>query len=72
MFAYMRYEDKHKAIVPIVLIKRFTQEDVDDFNHQKTKMVFWLAKDRTQCSYYKKILKLGGKLLHVKCLWEGL
>uniref|UniRef100_A0A6B0VDR3 Putative dna polymerase iii subunit gamma and tau n=1 Tax=Ixodes ricinus TaxID=34613 RepID=A0A6B0VDR3_IXORI len=60
MFAYVRYEDKHKAVLPTTLIKRFTPGDVDDFDHEKSKMVFWVDEDGSQAGYYKaKVVMLG-------------
>lgn len=64
MFAYIRYEDKHKAVLPTTLIKRFTPADVDDFNHEKSKMVYWEDEHGSQAGYYKaKVVMLGGKLM---------
>ncbi|KAM7282303.1 fatty-acid amide hydrolase 2-B [Ixodes scapularis] len=60
MFAYVRYEDKHKAVLPTTLIKRFTPGDVDDFDHEKSKMVFWVDENGSQAGYYKaKVVMLG-------------
>lgn len=64
MFAYVRYEGKHKAVLPTTLIKRFTPGDVDDFDHEKSKMVFWIDENGCQAGYYKaKVVMLGGKLM---------
>ncbi|CAN7995029.1 unnamed protein product [Ixodes pacificus] len=62
MFAYVRYKDKHRALVPITLIKQFKPTDVDDFDPEKVKMVFWKKKDGTLAGHYKaSVLMLGGK-----------
>lgn len=62
MFAYVRYKDKHRALVPITLIKQFKPTDVDDFDPEKVKMVFWKKKDGTLAGHYKaNVLMLGGK-----------
>ncbi|KAG0444702.1 hypothetical protein HPB47_013485 [Ixodes persulcatus] len=60
MFAYARYKDKHRALVPITLIKQFKPTDVDDFDPEKVKMVFWKTKDGTLAGHYKaNVIMLG-------------
>ncbi|EEC07362.1 hypothetical protein IscW_ISCW006722 [Ixodes scapularis] len=62
MFAYVRYKDKHRALVPITLIKQSKPTDVDDFDPEKVEIVFWKKKDGTLAGHYKaNVLMLGAQ-----------
>ncbi|KAL1426243.1 hypothetical protein MTO96_018368 [Rhipicephalus appendiculatus] len=45
MFAYVKYEDKYKAILPISLVKTFSPKSEEDFDRAKKLQAFWRSED---------------------------
>ncbi|XP_077485358.1 uncharacterized protein LOC144095532 [Amblyomma americanum] len=52
MLAYVKYEDKARAILPVNLIKLFEPESLDDFDPRKQVNAFWCSEDRSIFGYY--------------------
>ncbi|KAL1472843.1 hypothetical protein MTO96_039061 [Rhipicephalus appendiculatus] len=52
MFAYVKYEDKYNAILPISLVKTFSPKSKDDFDRTKKVQVFWRSDDGEIQGYY--------------------
>ncbi|XP_077521354.1 uncharacterized protein LOC144132655 isoform X2 [Amblyomma americanum] len=52
MLAYVKYEYKARAILPVNLIKLFEPESIDDFDPRKQVNAFWCSEDRSIFGYY--------------------
>uniref|UniRef100_A0A224YR51 BEN domain-containing protein n=1 Tax=Rhipicephalus zambeziensis TaxID=60191 RepID=A0A224YR51_9ACAR len=63
MFAYVKYEDKYKAILPISLVKTFSPKSDDDFDRTKKVQAFWRSDDGDIQGYYPAfVCALAGDL----------
>ncbi|KAH7942395.1 hypothetical protein HPB49_023850 [Dermacentor silvarum] len=52
MFAYVKYHDKYRAILPTSLIKVFSPKCEEDFDKAKTVQAFWRSEDGDVQGYY--------------------
>ncbi|KAH6921307.1 hypothetical protein HPB50_027705 [Hyalomma asiaticum] len=75
MFGYVKYQDGYRAILPINLIKMFSQKGEDDFDKTKKLQAFWKSEEGVVEGYYPAfVLALAGDLdamrQKIKCMWE--
>ncbi|XP_049527711.1 uncharacterized protein LOC125947310 [Dermacentor silvarum] len=75
MFAYVKYHDKYRAILPTSLIKVFSPKCEEDFDKAKTVQAFWRSEDGDVQGYYPAfVVALAGDLdslrLKIKSLRE--
>lgn len=62
MLAYIKYEDKLRAIVPVRLIKNFDPHDDTDFDSSRRVQAFWTNEDGSVEGYYPgRVVALAGK-----------
>ncbi|XP_075749709.1 uncharacterized protein LOC142814586 isoform X3 [Rhipicephalus microplus] len=52
MLAFVKYEDKYKAILPITLVKAFKPKGEEDFEKNKKVQAYWRSEDGNIQGYY--------------------
>lgn len=52
ILAFVKYEDKYKAILPITLVKAFKPKGEEDFERNKKVQAYWKSEDENIQGYY--------------------
>ncbi|XP_077551441.1 uncharacterized protein LOC144165195 isoform X3 [Haemaphysalis longicornis] len=73
MLAYIKYEDKLRAIVPVRLIKNFHPYDDTDFDSTKRVQAFWTNEDGSVEGYYPgRVVALAENLDSLRLKAKGM
>ncbi|XP_077548082.1 uncharacterized protein LOC144160797 [Haemaphysalis longicornis] len=73
MLAYIKYEDKLRAIVPVRLIKNFHPHDDTDFDSTKRVQAFWTNEDGSVEGYYPgRVVALAENLDSLRLKAKGM
>lgn len=62
MYAYVKYLDGEKSILPVSLIKKFRPASIDDLDPTVVKLAYWRSEAGEEENYYPaNIMMLGGE-----------